>query len=95
MIEGLSIRSGGGLRGYVWAPPLPSARLHLDLAIVAEDHDADIVRLEIERHAAHAILELDHLAGLHVIQPVDAGDAVADREHLADLGHFRLAAEVP
>ena len=36
----------------------------LDLAVVAEDHDADIVGFEIERHAAHAVLELDHLAGL-------------------------------
>ena len=50
----------------------------LDLAVVAEDHDADIVGFEIERHAAHAVLELDHLAGLHVVEAVDAGDAVAD-----------------
>ena len=50
----------------------------LDLAVVAEDHDADIVGFEIERHAAHAVLELDHLAGLHVVEAVDARDAVAD-----------------
>src|SRR5262249_41460907 len=57
----------------------------LDLAVVAEDHDADVVALEVERHAAHAVLELDHLAGLHVVEAVGAGDAVADREPLADL----------
>ena len=66
----------------------------LDLAVVAEDHDADVVDFEVERHAAHAVLELDHLAGLHVVEPVDAGDAVADRQHLADLGDLGLLAEV-
>src|SRR5439155_4795774 len=66
----------------------------LDLAVLAEDHDTDIVDLEVERHAAHAVLELDHLAGLHVVEAVDAGDAVADREHLADLGDLGLLAEV-
>ena len=66
----------------------------LDLAVLAEDHDADIVGLEIERHAAHAVLELDHLAGLDVVEAVDAGDAVADREHLADFGDLGLLAEI-
>ena len=66
----------------------------LDLAVVAEDHDADVVDFEVERHAAHAVLELDHLAGLHVVEAVDAGDAVADRQHLADFGDFRLLAEI-
>src|SRR5262249_20523817 len=66
----------------------------LDLAVVAEDHDADIVDLEIERHAAHAVLELDHLAGLHVVEPVDPRYAVADREHLADLGDLGLLPEI-
>ncbi len=50
----------------------------LDVAVVAENDDADIVALEIERHAAHAVLELDHLAGLDVVEAIDAGDAVAD-----------------
>ena len=66
----------------------------LDLAVVAEDHDADVVDFEVERHAADAVLELDHLAGLHVVEAVDAGDAVADRQHLADFGDFRLLAEI-
>ena len=66
----------------------------LDLAVIAENHDADIVGLEVERHAAHAILELDHLAGLHVVEPIHPGDAVADREDLSDLRDLRLAAEI-
>ena len=66
----------------------------LDVAVVAENHDADIVDFEIERHAARAVGELDHLAGLHLVETVDAGDAVADRQHLADLGDFRLLAKI-
>ena len=66
----------------------------LDLAVGAEDHDADIVVFEVERHAADAAGELDHLAGLDVVEAVDAGDAVADRQHLADLGDLGLLAEI-
>ncbi len=66
----------------------------LDLAVGAEDHDADIVAFEVERHAFDAALELDHLAGLHVVEAVDAGDTVADRQHLADFGNFGLLAEI-
>ena len=50
----------------------------LDGAVVAEDHDADIVAFEVQRHALDAAGELDHLAGLDVVEAVDAGDAVAD-----------------
>src|SRR5262249_37405840 len=66
----------------------------LDVAVGAEDDDADIVDLEVERHAADAAGELDHLAGLDVVEAVDAGDAVADRQHLSDFGDFRLLAEI-
>ena len=65
-----------------------------DVAVVAEDHDADIVVLEVQRHAARAVLELDHLAGLDLVEAVDAGDAVADRQHAADLGDLGLGAEI-
>ena len=66
----------------------------LDAAVVAEDHDADVVGLEVQRHAADAAGELHHLAGLHLVEAVDAGDAVADRQHLADLGDLGLLAEI-
>ncbi len=55
---------------------------------------ADIVGLEVQRHAFDAVGELDHLAGLDVVEPIDAGDAVADRQHGPDLGDFGLSAEV-
>src|SRR4029078_6585421 len=62
----------------------------LDLAVVAEDDDADVVDFEVQRHAAHSVLELHHLARLHVVEAVDAGDTVTDRQHLADFGDFSL-----
>ena len=62
--------------------------------VVAEDYDADIVDLEVQRHTARAVGEFDHLAGLAIVEPIDAGDAVTDRQHLADLGDFRLLAKI-
>src|SRR6202012_2848521 len=66
----------------------------LDLAVGAENNDTDVVGFEVERHAAGAVLELDHFAGLDVVEAVDAGNAVADGQHLSDFGDFSLLAEV-
>src|SRR6202171_4585011 len=66
----------------------------LDLAVGAEDHDADVVGFEVQRHAAGTVLELDHLAGLDVVEAVDAGNAVADGQHLSDFGNLSLLAEI-
>ncbi len=60
-----------------------------DLGVRAEDHDADIVGFEVEGHALHAVGELDHLAGLDIVEAVDAGDAVTDRQHGADFRDLR------
>src|SRR5690606_35715377 len=66
----------------------------LDVAVGTEDDDADIVALEVERHAAHAALELDHLTGLDLVEAVDAGDAVADGENLTDFGDGSFGPEI-
>src|SRR5208282_5739774 len=34
------------------------------------------------------------LAGLHIVEAIDAGDAVADRQHLADFRNFGFLAEI-
>jgi hypothetical protein len=52
--------------------------------------DADVVLLEVERDAGDVGAEVEHLAGDTVLEPVDAGDAVADLEHGADLGEIGL-----
>src|SRR5690606_18442790 len=44
--------------------------------------------------ALDAARELDELAGLHVVEAVDAGDAVTHREHLADFANLGLLAEI-
>src|SRR3954466_2979862 len=66
----------------------------LDLTVGAEDHDANVVGFEVERHAARAVLELDHFTGLDVIQTIDAGDTVTDGQHLSDFGNLSLLAEI-
>ena len=66
----------------------------LDAAVVAEDDDADIVGFQVQRHAADAAGEFHHLTGLHFVEAIDAGDAVAHRQDLADLGHVGLGAKV-
>ena len=65
-----------------------------DVPVVAEYDDADIVGLEIERHPSDAARELNHFAGLDIVQTMHPGDAVAHAEHLSDLGDFRLMAEI-
>ena len=65
-----------------------------DVRVRAEDHDADVVGLEVEGHALGAVVELDHLAGLDVVEAVDAGDAVADRQHGADFGDLGVGVEI-
>ena len=69
-------------------------RAFRDLGVRAEDDDADIVGFEVEGHALGAVVELDHLAGLDVVEAVDAGDAVADRKHGADFRDLRFGVEI-
>src|SRR4030067_828324 len=92
MVAGLPVRRGA-LRRSRWARPLggaddgagwlAEARL-LEGAVAAEDPDADIVHFEVERHAARAVGELDHLAGLDLVEGADAGAAVPPRPHPGD-----------
>ena len=52
-------------------------------------------RLQVQGHALHpGGGELDHLAGLDLVEAEHAGDAVADRQHLADVGDVGFLAEV-
>ena len=70
------------------------ARTFGDLGVRAEDHDTDVVGFEVEGHALGAVVELDHLAGLDVVEAVDARDAVADRQHGADFRDLGFGVEV-
>src|SRR5690606_39071023 len=54
-----------------------------DVLVRAEHHRADRVALEVQRKPEGVAGELDHLALHHVGQPVDAADAVGDRDDRA------------
>ncbi len=62
-----------------------------DLLPVAEEHGADVVGLEVEREGGDAVRELQHLERHAVLDAVDAGDAVGDREDRTDLGQLGRA----
>ena len=62
----------------------------LHLLPLAEERDADVVLLEVERDPDDAVLELEPLERDAVLEAVDAGDAVADLQHRADLGQVGL-----
>ena len=57
----------------------------VDLQVIAEDDHAHRIFFEVEGQAEDAAGKLDHLAGHHAGQAVDAGDAVAHLDHPADL----------
>ena len=58
-----------------------------DLGVVAEQHRADLIFLEVQRDAEHAVREFQHFAGHAAVQAVNARDAVADGNHRADFLH--------
>ena len=57
----------------------------LDEVRLAEQRRADVVLLEVERHAEHVVGELQELSGGGVVETVDPGDAVARGQDGADL----------
>src|SRR5439155_4895481 len=56
----------------------------LDVLVGAEQHRADVVLFEVQDQAHDVAGEADQLAGHRVLEPPDAGDAVADGQHAAD-----------
>ena len=72
------------------ARPLDGVALD-DVLPRAEQHDADVVGLEVQREARHVVRELEHLERLAVLEAVHAGDAVGHGEDGADLGQVGLA----
>ncbi len=56
-----------------------------------EQHDADVVGLEVQGEAGDVVRELERLEAHAVLEAVHAGDAVRDREDRADLGELGLA----
>ena len=61
---------------------------------LAEDDDADLVLLEVQREAGGAVGEADELVGHDAGQALDVRDAVGGVDHGADLGRGGLAGVV-
>ncbi len=57
----------------------------LDEGVVAEEHGADVVLLEVQHHADDVAGKREQLARHRPVEAVDAGDAVAHLDHAADL----------
>ncbi len=66
----------------------------LDLVPLAEEGDADVVLLEVEGDPDDAVVELQELERDAVLEPVHAGDPVAELEDGADLGEVGLEVEL-
>src|SRR5699024_6003236 len=65
----------------------------LDPGVVAQDDDADVALVEVEREAQGAVVELQQLVGHRGRQALDVGNAVArvsDDADLVALGRVRL-----
>jgi hypothetical protein len=63
-----------------------------DALPIPEQHRADVVGLEVQGEAGDAVWQLEHLEGHAVLEAVDAGDAIRDGQHGADLGQLGTSA---
>ena len=66
------------------AGPLDRVALD-DLVPLAEQHDADVVGLEVQRQPGDPVRQVEHLQRHAVVEAVDAGDAVGHGKDGADL----------
>merc|ERR1719167_98621 len=57
----------------------------LDELVVTEDDDTNVVGLQVEGHALQAGAEFHHLLSLDVLQTIDTGNTVSNREDTASL----------
>src|SRR5262249_7677629 len=73
------------------APPPPAAPALAPVRRLPHPGDADVVLLEVQHEPGDLARELDELARHHAVEPEDARDAVADREHGPRLRDVDLA----
>jgi hypothetical protein len=67
----------------------------LDLRVFAQQHRAHLVFFQVHGDAGHAVRELDQFAGHDLFEAVDAGDAVAHRDHRACAIFFSVTMNFP
>merc|ERR1712066_938523 len=64
--------------------PLDNISL-LDELVITEDHNTNIVGLQVESHTLQSGAELHHLLGLDVLEAIDTGNTVTNGEDTAGL----------
>ncbi len=64
-----------------------------DLGVVAHDDDTDIVLLQVEGNAHHAVLEAHQFLRADVGEAAGAGDTVTGFQHDPHVAHFQLRLE--
>merc|ERR1719430_2311447 len=64
--------------------PLDNISL-LDELVVTEDHNTNIVGLQVKSHPLQSGAELHHLLGLDVLEAIDTGDTVTNGQDTAGL----------
>ena len=65
-----------------------------NIAVSAKNNHTDIIGFKVQRHAFNAAGKFNHFASLHIIQPVNAGNAVTHRQNSADFSNISILAEV-
>ncbi len=62
----------------------------LDLGVLAEQHDADLIFLQVHGNAGHAVRESKQFASHDLVESIDARDAVTQSDDGAGLVHGDL-----
>ena len=55
-----------------------------DRAVIAKDHDTDVIFLKVKSHALNTTWEFNHLTSLYFVQAVNTGNTVTNRENGAN-----------
>jgi len=62
--------------------------------VITEDHDTNVVSLQVQSHALESAGELNHFSCLHTLETVDTSDTITNGQHTSDLLHICLVLEV-
>ena len=98
-VDGLAqrVHDASGQRLADWhlndAARAPDLVAFLDGAVIAQEHGADVVGFEVQRHSVQIAREGQQLTGHALLEAIYAGDAVAHRNDAAGLCEFDRGVE--
>ena len=65
-----------------------------DFAVGTEDNNTNIVCFQVQRHALNSVGKLDHFTSLNIVEAVNTGDTVTNRQNAADFRNLSFGAEI-